>query len=532
MPRRRRAASLLLCCLLLAGLLPSCVAPTNPAPEPSGRREPALAHLTISVNMTDAEKQKNDALYDYFSKKFNVDLQPVPFAFNDWQERIRVWIVSGSLPDLIWLDVDENTFSEYASWARSGIFRALPDDIKTAYPNIGAMLDRADVDADEKLTIGGKLYAYPMLYNTESRDYLSSMGFYYRRDWADALGMAKPGDIYTWEEFVALGRAFVEQDPGNNGPGKTVGAGAPYGCFPQAFGIWQLASENGLGPFQQVGDHYEWTAARPETLEGLLTAKQLYDDGVIWRDTALGSNYLDKYKAGLMGIVFDSFSFSRVTDIRKALKQSFLDVNPDNALRPMYVRGPDGTFWAQKTECFAGAVALRSGIEQEKVDRALTMFDWLLGAEGTAFRLYGFEGKDYARQEDGITCLWRENTVTGGLSDPYPAGCRQFYFLAAPAPLYSPIYAHSVIAEGNTVANFAQRNAKIREADPFASFYDSATRDSLSQLSEQTQRQMIKLITTAGQGALPTLWTQWVQQMLPQVQPLLDELTGASGGDR
>ncbi len=515
---------------LLLATLPACTS-APAAPTATGTTEPVAAttpteHLTISVNLTEAEKQKNDALYDYFSDKFNIELKPVPFSTTEWQERIRIWIVSNSLPDLVWINVDENTFSEYASWAREGIFQPLPADLRSEYPNIGALLDQEDVNADELLTINGKLYAYPTIRNTASQDYSSPLGFYYRRDWAEKVGLAQPGDVYTWDQFVELGQAFVKQDPGNNGAGKTVGAGAQAEYFPQAFGVYQLASENGLGAFQRVGDHYEWTAARPETLEGLTIAKKLYDSRILWSENALGSSHLDKYKAGLMGIVFDEFDNALLTDMRKSLQRTFLGINVDKALRPMHVKGPDGTFWAEKTVCFSGAVSLRAGVDSETVSRVLSMFDWLLSEEGTLFRTYGFESKDYAKTDSAARCLWSRDLVTMALIDPYPSGCRQFYSLAASTDEDLPIYPKSVVASSNNVAMFQAANAKFRSVDVYSNYFDSLARDdTIAQLAEQTHDEMVNLVTTARAQELSKLWEQWVSKKLPIVQPFLVELT-------
>ncbi len=515
---------------LLLAALPACTsAPATPTA--SSTAEPAAAatpteHLTISVNLTEAEKQKNDALYDYFSDKFNIELKPVPFSTTEWQERIRIWIVSNSLPDLVWMNVDETTFSEYASWARDGIFQPLPDDLRSVYPNIGALLNRGDINADELLTINGKLYAYPTIRNTASQGYRSPLGFYYRRDWAEKLGMAQPGDVYTWDQFVELGQAFVKLDPGNNGAGKTVGAGTQSQYFPEAFGVYQLASENGLGAFQRVGDHYEWTAARPETLEGLTIAKKLYDSRILWSENVLGSSHLDKYKAGLMGIVFDEFDNALLTDMRKSLQRTFLGIDVDKALSPMHVKGPDGSFWAAKTVCFSGAVSLRAGVDSETVNRVLSMFDWLLSEEGTLFHTYGFEGKDYTKTGNDIQCLWNSDLVTLALVDPYPSGCRQFYSLAASTEEDLPIYPMSVITTSRNVAMFQEVNAKFRSVDEYSNYFDSLARDdTIAQLAGQTHDKMVNLVTTAHAKDLSKLWDQWVSKKLPIVQPFLVELT-------
>mgnify|MGYP001098585643 CR=1 FL=1 len=258
---------------------------------------------------------------------------------------------------------------------------------------------------DELMTINGAQYAHPCLRNNPEYDYMSGMSWMYRRDWAKALGLYQEGDIYTWDEWVALNKAFVEQDPGGNGAGKTIGMGTELFYFPNAFGIYQPSAEYGYGAFSPKDGEYVWTAARPETLEGLMIAKDLYDQGIIWPDNPLGQTPDDTYKAGLMGSVFNNFDVGRVHSMRKALKENFPDIDENEAGALAFVIGPDGTMWCKQSQCYWGAVVMSANIGEAKMTRWLDMLDWMLSEEGTYFRAYGIEGTDWEYDENGEELL-------------------------------------------------------------------------------------------------------------------------------
>ena len=91
----------------------------------------------------------------------------------------------------------------------------------TDYPNIKAMYDQETMLGDDLCTFNGKLMSLPAMRDSASYDFMINMGFGYRADWAEKLGMRKENDIYTWDEFMDLMQAFIEQDPGGNGAGNT-----------------------------------------------------------------------------------------------------------------------------------------------------------------------------------------------------------------------------------------------------------------------------------------------------------------------
>ena len=488
--------------------------------------------LTISANIQDAEAMPGTALWDDFQKLFNVEIDLWPLTFNNRHEQTRQWIASGNMPDLMWMDLDETMFAEYANWSLQDMFEAYPtmEELEEKWPNIAEIYNRSENVGDELMTVSGKRYAHPVLRENPEYNFMSAMGWIYRRDWAKQLGLYQEDDIYTWNEWVELNRAFVEQDPGENGAGRTIGMDTELFYFPNAMGVYQTSAEYGYGAFSPKDGEYVWTAARPETLEGLKIAKELYDDGIIWSDNQLGQLPDDMFKAGLMGSDFNNFTIARLYNVRRGLKENFPDIDENEAAALAKVIGPDDTIWCKQSQCYYGAVLMRNGIGEEKMTRWLDMLNWMLSDEGIYFRAYGIEGKDWKYNDDGsVECLWPDSTVIEGSKvDPYPDWSRIFFQRYADAftleQVPNPAYPQQYLDDLNDIYNFRRDHGFMRRFDYESSYLSAPNKNRSGNFSTETSDMMIELITTASAEELPELWNNWLIKMRPKVQPVLNEL--------
>ena len=114
--------------------------------------------LTISANIQDAEAMPGTALWDYFQKLFNVEIDLWPLTFNNRHEQTRQWVASGNMPDLMWMDLDETMFAEYANWSLQDMFEAYPtmEELEEKWPNIAEIYNRSENVGDELMTVSGK----------------------------------------------------------------------------------------------------------------------------------------------------------------------------------------------------------------------------------------------------------------------------------------------------------------------------------------------------------------------------------------
>ena len=229
-----------------------CVACSAPAQAPEDAADPAAQspeapaaetdsafaeHVTFTMNTTSDPPAEDDALWNYYTDKFNFTVDWVPLQYAERFDKLRIWIATDDLPDVVWIGLNDVIYSEYITWMNSGMFAEVPS--LDAYPNIQAMYDQEAMLGDELCTFDGKLMSLPAMRDSASYDFMINMGIGYRADWAEKLGMRNEGDVYTWDEFMNLLQAFIEQDPGGNGAGNTYGLCTRMGYFPDILGIWQ-----------------------------------------------------------------------------------------------------------------------------------------------------------------------------------------------------------------------------------------------------------------------------------------------------
>ena len=485
--------------------------------------------LQISCTMFDAESIGNDEMWSYLENKFNVEFKFIPITDDDYEEKTNLLIATNQMPDLMWLDLDESNFSGYANWVSQGCFSPMPslEELEATYPNIYAQYS-LDVNAgDELMTIDGIQYAHPCIRDNPDKAFLSGMGWMYRRDWAKKLGLYKENDLYTWSEWIELCRAFMTNDPGENG-NKNIGMGTASYYFPMAFGVYQTSSEYGFGSFTLENGEYKWTASQKETIEGLLIAKSLWDEGLIWKDNYLGDSPDSYYTSGLMGMIFQNFTLSRYNNFLEAVKDSLPNENPEDVCALAKVIGPDGTLWAKQSQCYYGAVVMSSNIKPEVKDKWLSILDWLVSDEGSLFIQYGIEGIDYKIENDAVTCLWPYSEEGNVQIDPYPSGSRLFYecYVGAVNNKIAPpvSYLESVIKTVDEQYNFMTQNAYIRRFDYKSSYISPPAKDEYSTIQSDTENKMMELIVNGSAVTLASEWESWVNSKNSMVAPILDEL--------
>lgn len=487
--------------------------------------------LKISCTMFEANLIGKDAMWEYLEEKFNVDFQFISVTEDNFEEKNQTFVATNNMPDLMWLDLDESNFSTYANWANQGALSAMPSktELQENYPNLYAQYNLPINVGDELMTISGTQYAHPCIRDNANNDFLSGMGWMYRRDWAKELNLYQQNDIYTWEQWVALCEAFMEEDPGNNGF-KNIGMGTASYYFPMAFGVYQTSTEYGFGTYALDNSEYVWSASQPETLQGLQIAKDLYDKNLIWKDNHLGSSPDSYYTSGLMGMIFQNFTLGRYNSFLNTVKTTMPNANAEDVCALAKVVGPDGTYWAKQSQCYYGAVVMSANINPQVKETWLSILDWLVSDEGSLFIQYGIPDKDYEIDQYGnAICLWPTSPTDPSVKvDPYPSGARLFYecYVGAVDTEVAPsvIYPQNVIETINNQYSFMKEKAYIRKFDYESSYLSAPQKNTLATLQMLTEEKMMQLIVTGTKENLANDWNAWINSKSASVALVLNEL--------
>lgn len=242
--------------------------------------------VTVDPSRTYPEDWENgspehSAYTEFYKAKLNVQNTDYFEAADgdDYRTKVSMAISSGDLPDIMAV-----THEELVALVEND----LVEDLTEAYNNCASDLMKEIYDSYEgraldMATFDGKLYAMPTTNISGGPEFL-----WLRKDWMDQLGLEEPE---TLEDIEAIVTAFVEQDPGNNGAGKTVGiplctteSNFLYGNYSSAYKMNNVFTMFGAYPEQWIrtaDGSVGYGSVQPEMKEGLTVLADWYAKGLI-----------------------------------------------------------------------------------------------------------------------------------------------------------------------------------------------------------------------------------------------------------
>lgn len=285
----------------------------------------------------------------------------------------------------------------------------------------------------------GKLYMIPnVIYlnpPTESTDIiLDPKVLYYRKDWAKAVGI-EVGETITTEQIAELAQAFIEQDPGENGAGKTVGITSLPAYIDSVFVQSHNAFFNQF--YKNDSGEYVWGGFDDSTLEGVKSLRKYYDMGIIDPDyyAFKGKEHYEKFDSGIAGMFYDGASAANVNERFESFKRSNPDIVPSDAIGLAVVVGDDGVFRGEQNVLnYWAGLLFRPDLDDETMARILSILDYACTEEGQRLIHCGIEGRDYTMDGDDIV-ITRDKDADGNfvsIADLYPS--YNFFFTKAVLP--------------------------------------------------------------------------------------------------
>ena len=230
-------------------------------------------------NMPERDTYEDNVYTRYLRECLNIQNKDVFEAMEDqYTVNVDMAIASGELPDVMVIE-DRETLIRLAE---GGMIADLSEALENcASDGIKAMYDSYEVSVLDSAMIDGRLMALPEPSFVDGPNLL-----WLRRDWMDELGLEAPD---TMDEAVEIVRAFVEQDPGNNGEGNTIGLVchsdltgetgyryefqlntlfASYSAFPKQW----ILQEDGTVVYGSV---------QPQVKEALAEVRKLYEEKLL-----------------------------------------------------------------------------------------------------------------------------------------------------------------------------------------------------------------------------------------------------------
>ena len=478
----------------------------------------------VSGDIAGLEKDGTVAYnYEWFTKKFNVELEFIPLTWQNYVDQQRLYMASGDGPDLMMMDIAPKLYSEYLSWVKGGLLKEYQS--LDNYPNMKKTMD--SMVSGKKFIVDGKLYAWPAyMAGLDKYNYVGINAFYYRRDWAEKLGLAKPNDEYTWDEWINLVKTVLEKDPGGNGPDKTIGMMGKDYLFPKNFGAGSI-SPYLLDYTKGADGKWVWGPQLPESLEAVKFVKKLYDDGLIWKDQPMvkASDTTEKGEAGLL---FASAVDSLSPSSWKRNVDKYAAAHPEEDAQAVkavaLVKGPDGKYLTRQKSDQWSQQAMNANLSDEKVTRWMHMIDFMVSEDGINFIRYGIPDKDWVTEDGKVVVKWTKD-VNGAVVKPYTYGSvwwQRAFITADGIELQDPGFAGYFQENVNRMYNaYNSPDGRVINLNPDLAYFTGENFSKTGTKENEIFQQIAGLMVSKD---VEKDWNDWVASKMPEIQPVLDEL--------
>jgi putative aldouronate transport system substrate-binding protein len=255
--------------------------------EPFGRYAgPVVLTIGLSVDPNEewpaGDSPENNQYTRHIDEQLNVKVDVAWTASSsDYDQKVNLAISSNSLPDA--LVVNDMQFNQMVKSQQLADLAQVYNDY--ASDTMRRMIASSGGKAIENVTYNGRMYG---LTSTSDGDFEL---IWIRKDWMDKLGLPAPKSM---EDLRNIAKAFVERDPGGNGPGRTIGVSGPenggfmYSTFltsgTNIYGFEPLFSAFGSYPGWWIKDSAgkaAYGSVLPETRAALEELAGWYREGLI-----------------------------------------------------------------------------------------------------------------------------------------------------------------------------------------------------------------------------------------------------------
>ena len=376
--------------MMVWGLFAGCTKKSTSPAQSSGAGE---ATTTLATNAATAAKEPvqfkvlqwewdftdGDRIVKTIKDKFNVSFNVTSAAWGEWQEKLRIMISSGDIPDIF------PTYGpgdqDYEKLIKEDLLMDLTDTI-AKFPNLQK---RIDSDATKFYKTNGRLYGYPRMMND-----IPAHALYIRQDWLEKLNLQTPK---TLDDLYNVLKEFVKNDPDGQ---KNVGLSLD--------GNWWMnfiiADYTGINEWGVKDGKHVNVAVDPGYKEALKYLHKLYEEKLLDPDYMLGKdkNSFDKFMSGRAGAVYQGFQSHEYGPVVEGLANNFPAAKVSLVIPPL--QGPAGSFGSQNATPYFGMTHLRKDVKNP--ERLLEVMNYLATDEGLNLVRYGIEGVHYTKQGDKI----------------------------------------------------------------------------------------------------------------------------------
>jgi putative aldouronate transport system substrate-binding protein len=468
-----------------------------------------------------------DDLAKWYAEHFNYNMSSVVVTFDNWAEKVRLWVSAGEMPALTVIDYNHTDMS---AWVEQELLYKFPDEWKTRWPNAAATFELTGLGPVTEEVFGGTYFLPRVRYihnlpgdpeMSRKRGVIpSNSAFLYNKTWMEAVGMPVK-NMYTVAEIIEYGRRVKEQDPGKIGD-KLLPLTSRPGW---AISLFVGSNNAHYNTFYKSKDgSYKWGPADEATLAGLKQWFTAWDEGVLNREfytLKAGDDDTQFWTAGIAGGCFEN---ATVNWIWKA-KKYWADANLPGEIGWATVLGQDSQYHQESLINFWSVYAFPPDISKEKFERFMDIFDFTATSEGSSQLCFGFEGIDWKRDENG-------NMVSLATSDSDTSDSKYRCWWMLPSLILPDDLSFSNPSAPKDIIDLSWQmhadglhnstNDTLAPTDWDLYLYDSPARRRVSFMYDQ---EYANIVTNSKSLAdVEKNWRAWLNEKMTVVQPVLDEL--------
>ena len=267
--------------------------------------EPVTITIGKEIIPDDKSLPANDSVENnqytrLIEEKINVKVKTAWIAAvgDAYSQKVGMSMSSNDLPDAMVV-----TEAEFRKLAKLGLLEDM-SDIYASYasPRMKAVHNSTDGEALKSATYGGKLLAIPNVFTQVESSYV----MWIRQDWLDKLQLEVPKSV---DDLPQVAQAFIDKDPGGNGPGNTIGfTGAMvegnvadfqsiFAAFHAYPNLW----------YKDESGKVQYGSITPEAKEALAKLREMYAAGVLDKEFALRKDFNEPAVSGKTGIFFQKW---------------------------------------------------------------------------------------------------------------------------------------------------------------------------------------------------------------------------------
>jgi putative aldouronate transport system substrate-binding protein len=465
---------------------------------------------------------KGDEFVKRWTDTFNITWDLIPLTWDNWSERLRIWINSGDAPEMFVLNYNHGEAVEYVN---QRLIKKMPNDWKQKYPNLAKAATDSPMGPMADELFGGTYFFYRPAYslNMPTRKLSNHMTAYIRKDWGEAAGaVIKPA--MKLSELIEYARKVKAVNPGNVGPNFY-----PIVVRAGNLGFWihfnSTYAGAGTTPFYLGKDGaYHWGGADPATLEALKLLAGAYREGLIDPEFYTLQDPDDSgafYMTEKSAVMFSEGMAARMQQISDDMKQN-LGLDFIEVVEPITILGEDGYSHHTVGANYWGAIGFSPDISDKKLERILQMFEYSCTEQGQLELRCGIEGQDWTLDSTGEIIFKKPEVRTQDLYAIHPV-YGNMVILTDDFQFRNPSFAAPFRAKTLEMHKLRESTSTEETFPPDPDWNVMLHSSRALNLATLDYPVEYSALIVKG-GDVEANWRTWVNEKMVNIQPVLDEL--------